>query len=458
MAAISLLFLGKTIYFYTEIWYNSRKKTILGGNMKRTLSFILIAITLLSTLVLASCKNTEPDGSFVVREDGKSVEILNLMQTAEKNENFLDSEVSWYDDTYNYYVFYIGKIKNVPLTHTYSVFPYDGATLNYQREIVKATESSVETTTSQAVTSTVTTSTTDTLDLKVGLSASYMGIVGASIEQGYSVSTTNGTTTENVWNQTYRECITQSESETNTISITFDDSCKIGNYMYLYLGNLKVYYVVIQSRKDPTQYCVETFNSIESHKYALIYTGENDEYPIDYQAKIEIDPSFILSLSTPTKYIEGVKPEQVLEPVENTRYTTESKTIGGYLGVTWTMPIENFDEYYAEGYNKIHVKYEFYATAQWKLLASNTLNIDGYLANNKGDENGFHSFNATASTEGNWVRGEGTADLKWFTDSKSIVFAVYNRHNPILGDRDLTVNKITITYTLYYDQETADKN
>ena len=105
--------------------------------MKRFISLILTLCTLLSALSLYSCFETEQNEepkteestqplNYVTNSAGEELPVMSFEQKAVKNADFLDTEVSWYDDAYNYYVYNVGKIKNVPLTSTYAVFYYNG--------------------------------------------------------------------------------------------------------------------------------------------------------------------------------------------------------------------------------------------------------------------------------------------------------------------------------------------
>ena len=422
---------------------------------KKVLSFLLLIIMVVSTLGLTACDsifnglfNNGADTS-VTRENGESIAIENLTQVAEKNENFLETEVSWYDDVYNYHVFHVGKIKNVPLTSTYAVFFYDGATLTYEREVVKATENSIEIGTSTATTKSVTTEGTVGTSLKVGneitMKPSEKSSVKSTVEKGYSASITNSVTETNAWTTSRNECLSSSESESNTIKITFDDSCKKGNYLYLFLGTINVYYTVIQSRENPDKLYAMTYSSIVSHKYALCYAGENDEYPIDEEKKIEVDASFVKDLVTPTKYIEGFKEEVIFEPIVISWDKAEKVEIGAYYGHQFWGTVSQMDEYIAKGYNKIKVEYSYYATAEWQLLAQGDITINGYIGPRDDKAAAVYSYTGTASTNGSWIKGEMVSELKWFKDTKTVYLYL---HNTALL-RKLTVSNLTFTATLY---------
>ena len=158
-------------------------------NMKKNLFVALILLVALFSFT--SCKNNNSDGVVYVKtETGESIPVLNIEQTAEKKEDFLDTEVSWYNGDYNYWVFEIGKIKNVPLTPTYAVFAYDGAEFTYSNEVVKTTIESMETATSSAVTKFIKLGATAGTNKTKGIAANLGQVVSANVERGFSISTT----------------------------------------------------------------------------------------------------------------------------------------------------------------------------------------------------------------------------------------------------------------------------
>ena len=222
--------------------------------MRKTLRFgALLLASLLSTAAMVSCGQTGQNENSITsntvtsedttqeitgtvrRENGDIVPITKLSQVAQKNENFLDTEVSWYDDDYNYYVYNVGKIKNVPLTSTYTTFIYNGGNFKKEHEVTKATETTMQVSTSKAITSSVSTTVSGSINVTKGLSANIKGVLDASVERGFSISISNTTTHETEWKQTYQSGASESKKESDKISLTFDSSCKHGNYLYLYL-------------------------------------------------------------------------------------------------------------------------------------------------------------------------------------------------------------------------------
>ena len=287
--------------------------------MKRRVLLSVVSIALiLSTFMLSSCgvldgimEESSGDDSaskYVTTDTGEKIQVRTLAQEAYPNENFKDTMVSWYDDEYEYFVFDIGKIKNVPLTSAYSVFLYTGAEMKFEETIEKSSQKTLSTSTATAKTSMVRTSFGGTLSVKGGISAGLGEAVSANVEMGYSVTTTNENVNQTVWTDTYTQCESFSETSTTKMTLNFNDSCSTGNYQYLYLGNITVYYAVVRDRSTGEIYA-QTYDKIDSYKYVLNFTGEDDEFPINDKTKINVNFDFISELPQPSAYIEGKKPE-----------------------------------------------------------------------------------------------------------------------------------------------------
>ncbi|MBQ2876435.1 MAG: hypothetical protein IJE25_05460 [Clostridia bacterium] len=421
--------------------------------MKRFISLILTLCTLLSALSLYSCFETEQNEepkteestqplNYVTNSAGEELPVMSFEQKAVKNADFLDTEVSWYDDAYNYYVYNVGKIKNVPLTSTYAVFYYNGGDYSLEREVTKATEKSISTSTEIAKTASVTTTLSGSSNVTIGVEAALGKIVSANVQKGYSFSVTNSTTNTTVWTDSYEECVSYSESQSDKLTLNFNSSCEKGYYMYLYLGDITVYYVVIQSKSDGKCY-VETYDKIDNYKYVLNYSGSDDEFPINERANIEVDTAFIDSLKAPTKYIEGAKPELTYEPIVIEKYQDKVTTVESAHTHYWWLTIDAMDEYIAKGYNKINIEYSFYTTGGWSLFGGN-VDIKGYLAPGTNTDNAIHSFTTPSSEDGKWISGSKATDLRWFAADEKIYLITCNENLT----EDFTVSKLTIKVTI----------
>lgn len=392
-------------------------------------------------------ENADHASDFVKRDDEQNEPVLELSQTAIKNENFRDTMVSWYDDDYNYYVFNVGKIKNVPLTSTYTVFYYGGSgSFTQSKSVSKATMESIESSTSKAISSSVSVSKTGGFDLKLGAGVGNRKTGPyAAVEGGYSKSTTRSNEEGTVWTDTHTSCVSTSNEESNSITISFDPSCQAGNYMYLMLGHVNVYYAVVQPRNDLNTYYIDTYCEIESNKYVLSYTGENDVYPINDKQKIDVDFSFLPSLNAPTNYIVIEKPQEEVtyEDIAQTLYWDDSQKVGPLGSHVWWITLDDIEEYYDKGYNKIDITYKFYATGT-KGLIGGYVNIDCYLSTSKSTSDQIY-FKSVPSSKGKSIEKTVTTDLNWFINNHKIYLILENQN----FTESFTVSKLTFETRIY---------
>lgn len=377
-------------------------------------------------------KNLTPRAKY---NGGEDILVSNLMQTAHTNEDFLESEVSWYDNEYNYYVFHIGQIQNVPLTTTYTSFYLDAnsAEKTYEESITNVTENSITTTTSKATKKSTTITGSFGFNAGNSLTEALSDVLSKTIQKGFSASLSTSKTSETVWTDTYEECVRNSHTEQKTITLTFNSSCKPGNYLYLYLGSMNVYYSIVQSRTNPDEYYTFTHNEIYNHKYALIYTGDSDEFPISNKEKIDINTDNI-NLKPPAIFIE--KTIDTSQDVFLTISIDKSFTIDDvgtlvFLDGEWKCPyvyIGDLEKYYTAGYNKIEISFSFYEKRNGGAFVF-TPTIRGYVSPTSNyDKDAIDYFEMEASSKYKKRSRTVVADLVFFKDDKTI-FLVFTNHN-----------------------------
>lgn len=412
---------------------------------KKVCALITLISTIVTSLSLTACQMVDSNGVTYVKTDSeeKRIPISNVEQVAIKNENFLDTEISWYNGDYNYWVYDIGKIKNVPLTPTYAVFVYDGAEFKYSNEIVKTTIKGMETSTSTAITKSVKLTVGGSATQTKGISANLGKSIGANIEKGVSISATGEASKQTMWTDTYTSTQSYSESYKTNVTLTFNNSCQTGNYLFLYLGNITVYLAIVQSRSTG-EYFYETYNKIDSYKYVLKYTGEDDEFPINEERKIEIDTSFVDSLSTPTVYIDGLsKGDTIKQSVSR----QESQTVDPLTVAFLWFKIEDFDKYYSQGYNKIKIKYKYYTKGGWSLFGGN-VNIQMYISPDNKSENNIYNSDTASSKDGKWIEGIIQTDLQWFKSNQEIHFIFENNNLT----EEYTISNFLVEIEIYYEE------
>ncbi len=413
--------------------------------MEKKLTAILsVLVMLLSLFAFTACNwfescNTTTAQAEAVDSDGKSYAVVNLTQTAKENKDYLDTEVSWYDENYNYYVYYLGTINNVPLTTTYTVFTHDEGSVTYTREIVKTTESSIATQTSKNLTSTVSFSSTSAANVQTSVSAGIKRIIDVGVETGFTQSITNDASKTKSWSETVTNCVTESTQEKSSITLTFNNTCKHGTYLFLHLGHLKVYGAIIQSRTNASEIYVQTYSEIYANQYSLHYNGDSPDFPIDSYEKLNFDLSFVPELKTPTKTFMEVKEESYLP---KTYYGTKvtSQKVGALQKYTLSLGMESFyDEYYyTKGYNKIKINYKFFA-------AGGGVHVHGYVCYSDNIADKIYSFEEDPNKSGKDIENTVTADLRLFSDKKRVYLILENKN--IFNS--YTVNDILIEITLY---------
>ena len=412
--------------------------------IKKICASILMVSTVLTSFSLTACEVNVSNGVTYVQTDGeeKRIPISNVEQVAEKNENFLDTEISWYNGDYNYWVYEIGKIKNVPLTPTYAVFVYDGAEFKYSNEIVKTTVTGMETATSSAITKYVKVSVGGNATQKKGIGANLGESISTNIERGFSVSVSGESSKQNTWTETYKATQSYSESYKTNVTLTFNNSCKTGNYLFLYLGNITVYYAVVQDRITG-EYFYETYNKIDNYKYVLKYAGEDDEFPINEKSKIDIDTSFIDNLTTPTVYIDGLSKGDV---IKQTATRQESKTVDPLTRCYFWFKIEDYDKYFSKGYNKIKIKYKYYTTGGWSIIGGD-VNIEMHISPDNNVDNRLFYSDKESSQKGKWIEGVVETDLRWFKATEEIHF-IFDNNNLT---EEYNISNLSIEIELYYE-------
>ena len=210
--------------------------------------------------------------------------------------------------------------------------------------------------------------------------------------------------------------------------------------MYLLLGHINVYYAVVQPRNDLDTYYVDTYCEIESNKYVLIYTGEDDSYPINEKQKINIDFSFLSSLNRPTNYIAS---EKTYEDITQTSYWDDLEEVSPLGAHKWWITVNDLDRYYAQGYNKIDITYKFYTTGT-KALLGGYVNVDCYLSPSGSKSDQIH-FQSVSSSKGKWIEKTITTDLAWFIKENKIYLITDNNN----FTESFTVSKLTFEVRIY---------
>ncbi len=306
--------------------------------------FFTILIALIFCFSLVACNETNPNFSSpssssstnstieedkskdsTSKEDNKlTATTLNVVQKkciVAEEENYEDTVVSFYDDGYNYWIFDMGYLMDVPLEETYSYYKYNGGNIEYKFSTAITTAQSVknQTETISQKSSSWTKSTTHEVNLggKFGLKDVWEN----SISYGYTHSNSNSSSTVSTWSESFEKCESYTETQENSVVISFDDNCEKGYYRYVLLGVVNVYAAVIQDRTTQ-EYYANTYTEIKAYGYSLDFDKDSPLFD-DYDDKLlEFDLSLVGDLTQPTEYISPNEQNGELEPL-----TVFNKTI-----------------------------------------------------------------------------------------------------------------------------------
>ena len=155
---------------------------------------------------------------------------------------------------------------------------------------------------------------------------------------------------------------------------------------------------------------------------------------------IHIDPTFFSSLTKPQNYIPS---EQTYEDITRTAHWDDLKKVGPLKASMWWLSIDDMDEYYEQGYNKIEITYKFYTTGT-KSLFGGYVNVDCYVSPSGNKSDRVH-YQSVPSSKGKEIEKTITTDLVWFKDSDKIYLITDNNNLT----ESFTVSKLTFEVRIY---------
>lgn len=238
-------------------------------------------------------------------DGGETVDVVETKAIAKQNENYQTPITSYYDDSYNYYVFDLGYLQDVPLETSTQFVKYGGwqgvnATLEFVRTQTNTT--SMQTTTQEVATSMTKWDYGASGSAKVGSTLGKDRLISMSAEIQFGVSASMGTSDSKSWSTTYSKCEQATETMSTKINLTFTQSCPTGYYRYALIGDVSVYGVLIQD-KETKEYECYNFTSLNAWGYGLDFSKERGviQYGSD---KLTFNVDDVLpTLEQPTFYL-----------------------------------------------------------------------------------------------------------------------------------------------------------
>lgn len=263
---------------------------------------ILIIVLLIFSLTSCNIITPHPEQSLGTATDSNNekVEIFKCHPTTEVYD-FTNSSnyVSFKNDTYNYYIFRVGKIWDVALEDG-EKHSYQGVETTLKFTVSQKDFHSIKSSAEETVTNSSSRNyeVTESVNYKRTTNSSFSndaGIYGksshgssSSIEIGLSATQAWGFSDQKTLSSTYEEVASSETTTTYEEIYTLSSDSPIGNYLYILIGNVDVYNAVVVN-KDTNEFEIYTFTSVSSANRRLIYIGEDYKYPTESDVDLHFD-------------------------------------------------------------------------------------------------------------------------------------------------------------------------
>lgn len=216
---------------------------------------------------------------------------------------------SFTNGKYNYYVFYMGKICDVALEDGDKKM-YQGVDTVLKFSTTTVTYNSLKNSVEKTVSNSSSTNYEFTQDVKYtrtssknfGVSAGILGITGnigasssSTLELGLSACEKFGFSNTETISSSYEKVVSQEETRAYEETYTFNSSSPLGNYLYVLIGNIDVYNVVVVD-KETDEFEIYTFSVVTSASRCLIYLGNDKKYPSQSDITIEFNINDVLHI------------------------------------------------------------------------------------------------------------------------------------------------------------------
>lgn len=229
---------------------------------------------------------------------------------------------SFTNGEYNYYVFHIGRIRNVALEDAIpDQFIGGEKTLEFTTSTVSYNSLK------NAAERTVTSSSSFSLEFSQELKFVDVIEIGLSSTQKFEFSDTN------TLSSSYEKIVSNEVAQTKKESHTLNENSPLGNYLYVLIGNIDVYNTVIVN-KTTSEIQTYTFTTVSAADRRLVYLGDDITYPTqsDVTLNFNIDDVKDIIQQEPTTVISNTALESStitidLIPqncVDNNNYDTSS--------------------------------------------------------------------------------------------------------------------------------------
>lgn len=225
----------------------------------------------------------------IVSNTGEVYPVSKLRCTAKSNENFLTDYSAFRDDNYIYFVYNCGTLYNVELTDSERVI-HSKYVDKEEKFIVSQTDAQmIENTAIKIATEVAEKGYSETSHIDSELKASGK-IEFWKIEAGVEFAIKNGLSKTGSWNFSNTTSIESSftsasekiNSTTQEITVRFNENYPEGNYLYMLMGDLNVYNVVLVDTVNE-EFVVSTFTTVKQSHMQLVYLGPDFNADVEYE-------------------------------------------------------------------------------------------------------------------------------------------------------------------------------
>ncbi len=271
--------------------------------------------------------------------------------------------------------------------------------------------------------------------------------MSAYVKEGWAQTTEEKTIDSHT--ESFVKMVKDSVETSQTKTITIGKDSPVGYYRYTICADVEVYAVAVCNIEEETVEIAYISVPIEkTYAEGFRYSANNTLFN-ESEQKLALSEDALLEIGEDLfkKGYTLIKSSgALLEDVIQEEYQDAVIKVENLESHIWWVEIDNFDEYFDKGYNKIDIDYSFYTTGGWSMFGGN-VNINGYIMPTRDKSNNIHNFNKASDKNGKEISGSATTDLKWFQSEKKVYILMENENIT----EDFTVSRLSINIRIYYE-------
>ena len=309
-----------------------------------------LLVAFLGVIILISATACSDDTVVVKTDTGETISVLSAKSIAKQNDKYLETVDSYYDDDYNYYIFDLGMLQDIPLEESNQFFKYSGGNVTYKFTNTESSSVSIQTCSENTATKSTYWENNQEIGAEVNFGKKDVWNVALSAKFNFKQGGLDTTT----WSETFSKCEEFSKTSQQEVTIVFDDSCPHGYYRYLLAGAVNVYAVVIQDRNTSKLYTT-TYTTLRSYGYVMDFDEKSSVFDNYDDSRLTFDLSGISNLPAPNKKVPLLA-LKTLVVYDSTLQSDEYKITGSGKSITKEIAFsKSIETLQHEGYTSINI-------------------------------------------------------------------------------------------------------